>query len=112
MKKHILFAGVAILASTVAIAKTIGFDTPVRWNTLVIQTSLNDVGLFGSYGYHYDVQATYHRILKDLLERDTFSCRTATEVCLTHCNKSDLLRNGRALQVENVQIFVKNLLMP
>lgn len=95
MKKYLLLTSMIVLSTGIASARTIDFDTSIRWNTLVIKTSLNDVGLFGEYGYHYDVGATYHGILEELLELDSFSCKTAAGVCMKHCNESDLLRNGK-----------------
>ena len=95
MKKHILFAGAAMLATTAAIAKTIDFDTVINWNSEVIAAALNNSGFIGSSNAAWDVRVTHQRILDELVKKQSFSLRDATRVCLDKCNMSDFLKNGR-----------------
>ena len=95
MKKSLFFTGAIILTSNFAIAKTIGFDTPVKWNSDVIEQALNNSGFIGSSDAMWDVRVTHERILAELLKMNSFSVRDATRVCLDKCNMSDFLRNGR-----------------
>ena len=91
MKKIFILS---LLIPTVALAVKIDFDTPLKWNANVITTALTRAGLVDSRGAHFDVIITRNRILEDLLKRDTFSLRDATEVCMDKCNMSDFLRKG------------------
>lgn len=95
MKKSLLFAGAIFLTSGIAIAKTIDFDTSIKWNSNVVELALNKSGFLGSYDAYRDVRVTHERILAELLKMDSFSVRDATRVCLDKCNMSDFLKNGR-----------------
>ena len=95
MKKSLLFAGAIFLTSGIAIAKTIDFDTPVKWNSNVVERALNKSGFLGSSDANWDVRVTHERILAELLKMESFSLRDATRVCLDKCNMSDFLKNGR-----------------
>ncbi len=95
MKKHILFAGAVLLATTAAIAKTIDFDTVINWNSEVIAAALDNSGFIGSSNAAWDVRVTHQRILDELVKKQSFSLRDATRVCLDKCNMSDFLKNGR-----------------
>lgn len=80
---------------SMAVAKTINFDTPVQWNSKVIEQALDKSGFIGGSGANWDVRTTRNRILQDLLNRKSFSLKDATQVCLNKCNMSDFLKNGR-----------------
>lgn len=80
---------------SMAVAKTINFDTPVEWNSRVIEHALDKSGFIGGSGANWDVRTTRNRILQDLLNRKSFSLKDATQVCLNKCDMSDFLRNGR-----------------
>ena len=95
MKKSLLFAGAIFLTSGLAIAKTIDFDTSIKWNSSVVEQALNKSGFLGSSDANWDVRVTHERILAELLEMESFSVRDATRVCLDKCNMSDFLKNGR-----------------
>ncbi len=95
MKKRLLFAGAIFLTSGIAIAKTIDFDTSIKWNSNVVELALNKSGFLGSYDAYQDVRVTHERILAELLKMESFSVRDATRVCLDKCNMSDFLKNGR-----------------
>lgn len=95
MKKSLLFAGAIFLTSGIAIGKTIDFDTPIKWNSNVVELALNKSGFLGSYDAYRDVRVTHERILAELLKMESFSVRDATRVCLDKCNMSDFLKNGR-----------------
>lgn len=95
MKKSLLFAGAIFLTSGIAIAKTIDFDTSIKWNSNVVELALNKSGFLGSYDAYQDVRVTHERILAELLKMESFSVRDATRVCLDKCNMSDFLKNGR-----------------
>lgn len=95
MKKSLLFAGAIFLTSGIAIAKTIDFDTSIKWNSNVVELALNKSGFLGSYDAYRDVRVTHERILAELLKMESFSVRDATRVCLDKCNMSDFLKNGR-----------------
>lgn len=91
MKKSLLFAGAIFLTSGIAIAKNIDFDTPIKWNSKVIEEALKVTG----FKPKSSVGPVYHRILKALLALDTFSARQAVEVCMEECNKSKMLKEGQ-----------------
>lgn len=95
MKKSLLFAGAIFLTSGLAIAKTIDFDTSIKWNSNVVERALNKSGFLGSSDANWDVRVTHERILAELLKMESFSLRDATRVCLDKCNMSDFLKNGR-----------------
>ena len=95
MKKSLIFAGAIFLTSGIAIAKTIDFDTSIKWNSNVVELALNKSGFLGSSDAHWDVRVTHERILAELLKMESFSLRDATRVCLDKCNMSDFLKNGR-----------------
>ena len=95
MKKSLIFAGAIFLTSGIAIAKTIDFDTSIKWNSNVVERALNKSGFLGSSDASWDVRATHERILAELLKMESFSVRDATRVCLNKCNMSDFLKNGR-----------------
>ena len=44
MKKSLIFAGAIFLTSGLAIAKTIDFDTSIKWNSNVVERALNKSG--------------------------------------------------------------------
>ncbi|MBQ8293933.1 MAG: hypothetical protein IJX89_00925 [Alphaproteobacteria bacterium] len=91
MKKSLIFAGAIFFTSGIAIAKTIGFNTPIKWNSKVIEEALKVTG----FKPKSSVGPVYNRILKALLELDTFSARQAVEVCMEECNKSKMLKEGQ-----------------
>lgn len=95
MKRNILFVGAVMLATTVAVAKTIDFDTVINWNSGVISAALEQSGFIGSNNAAWDVRVTHERILDELVKKQSFSLRDATRVCLDKCNMSDFLKNGR-----------------
>lgn len=95
MKKSLIFAGAIFLTSGIAIAKTIDFDTSIKWNSNVVERALNKSGFLGSSDANWDVRVTHERILAELLKMESFSVRDATRVCLDKCNISDFLKNGR-----------------
>lgn len=95
MKKSLIFAGAIFLTSGIAFAKTIDFDTPIKWNSNVVERALNKSGFLGSSDANWDVRVTHERILAELLKMESFSVRDATRVCLDKCNISDFLKNGR-----------------
>lgn len=95
MKKSLIFAGAIFLTSGLAIAKTIDFDTSIKWNSNVVELALNKSGFLGSYDANWDVRVTHDRILAELLKMESFSVRDATRVCLDKCNMSDFLKKGR-----------------
>lgn len=95
MKKSLLFAGAIFLTSGIAIAKTIDFDTSIKWNSNVVERALNKSGFLGSSDANPDVRVTHKRILAELLKMESFSLRDATRVCLNKCKMSDFLKNGR-----------------
>lgn len=95
MKKSLIFAGAIFLTSGLAIAKTIDFDTSIKWNSSVVEQALNKSGFLGSSDANWDVRVTHERILAELLKMESFSLRDATRVCLDKCNMSDFLKNGR-----------------
>ena len=95
MKKSLLFAGAIFLTSGIAIAKTIDFDTSIKWNSNVVERALNKSGFLGASDANWDVRVTHERILAELLKMESFSLRDATRVCLDKCNMSDFLKNGR-----------------
>lgn len=95
MKKSLLFAGAIFLTSGLAIAKTIDFDTSIKWNSNVVERALNKSGFLGASDANWDVRVTHRRILAELLKMESFSVRDATRVCLDKCNMSDFLKNGR-----------------
>lgn len=95
MKKSLIFAGAIFLTSGIAIAKTIDFDTSIKWNSNVVERALNKSGFLGSSDASWDVRATHERILAELLKMESFSVRDATRVCLDKCNMSNFLKNGR-----------------
>ena len=89
MKKSLLFAGAIFLTSGIAIAKTIDFDTSIKWNSNVVEWALNRT----DFGY-WDVHEYKQGIIAELLKMESFSLRDATRVCLDKCNMSDILKNG------------------
>ena len=91
MKKSLIFAGAIFLTSGIAIAKTIDFDTQIKWNTKVIENALKVTGFKPSSSVRY----VYDAILYALLSLDKFSARQAVEVCMEECNKSDMLKHGQ-----------------
>ena len=95
MKKTLLIAGMIAAPISMAVAKTINFDTPVEWNSKVVEQALNKAGFIGGSGANWDVRVTHDRILTELLNRKSFSLKDATQVCLNKCNMSDFLKNGR-----------------
>ena len=95
MKKSLIFAGTIFLTSGIAIAKTIDFDTSIKWNSNVVERALNKSGFLGASDANWDVRVTHERILAELLKKESFSVRDATRVCLDKCNMSDFLKNGR-----------------
>ena len=95
MKKSLFILGAIVTSSTALFAKQIDFDTPVKWNSGVIASALTNAGFVDSSNANYDVKITRQRILADLLEREAFSLRTATTVCMDKCNMSDFLKNGQ-----------------
>lgn len=95
MKKSLIFAGAIFLTSGIAFAKTIDFDTSIKWNSNVVERALNKSGFLGSSDANWDVRVTHERILAELLKMESFSLRDATRVCLDKCNMSDFLKNGR-----------------
>lgn len=95
MKKSLIFAGAIFLTSGIAIAKTIDFDTSIKWNSNVVELALNKSGFLGASDANWDVRVTHERILAELLKMESFSVRDATRVCLDKCNMSDFLKNGR-----------------
>ena len=95
MKKTLLIAGMIAAPISMAVAKTINFDTPIEWNSKVIEQALNKAGFIGDSGANWDVRVTHDRILTELLNRKSFSLKDATQVCLNKCNMSDFLKNGR-----------------
>lgn len=95
MKKTLLIAGMIAAPLSTAVAKIINFDTPVEWNSKVIEQALNKAGFIKDGGANWDVRVTHDRILQDLLKRKSFSLKDATQVCLNKCNMSDFLKNGR-----------------
>lgn len=95
MKKSLIVAGAIFLTSGLAIAKTIDFDTSIKWNSNVVERALNKSGFLGSSDASWDVRVTHERILAELLKMESFSVRDATRVCLDKCNMSDFLKNGR-----------------
>ncbi len=103
MKKSLLFAGAIFLTSGLAIAKTIDFDTSIKWNSSVVEQALNKSGFLGSSDANWDVRVTHERILAELLKMESFSVRDATRVCLDKCNMSDFLKNGRGASGKKCQ---------
>ncbi|MBD5391316.1 hypothetical protein HDR66_00760 [bacterium] len=95
MKKTLLFAGIIAAPISMAAAKPINFDTPVEWNSKVIEQALNKAGFIGDSGANWDVRVTHDRILTELLNRKSVSLKDALHVCLNKCNMSDFLKNGR-----------------
>lgn len=95
MKKTLLIAGMIAAPISMAVAKTINFDTPVEWNSKVIEQALNKAGFIGDSGANWDVRVTHDRILTELLNRKSFSLKDALDVCLNKCDMSDFLKNGR-----------------
>lgn len=95
MKKYLFVAGMVAAPLTAAIAKSIDFDTPVKWNGDVVEQALNQAGFLGASDAYHDVRVTHQRILSELLKKNTFSLRDATQVCLDKCSLSDFLKNGR-----------------
>ena len=128
MRKYLLLTSMIVLSTGIASARTIDFDTIVEWNSEVIAKALDKAGFIGSNGALWDVRVTHERILSELVEKQSFSLRDATRVCLDKCNISDLLKNGRgqsgrkcpelctgfvdALIVENNNNIDKNVLTP
>ncbi len=98
MKKSLLFAGAIFLTSNIAIAKTIDFDTSIKWNTSVIENALSKVGMDSFAGNQDFIPArlTHNRILSELLKKESFSISDATRICLDKCNmlSSDLRKNA------------------
>lgn len=106
MKKSLLFAGAIFLTSGIAIAKTIDFDTPIKWNTNVIDRALNAAGLhsmkYEETGHNaLDARITHDRILAELLKKESFSVRDATRVCMDKCLMSDALKQNGNLVFRN-----------
>ena len=95
MKKKLFIASLMGMASTIAVAKTIDFNTVIRWNSEVVKTALERAGFLGTNDAYQDVRLTYNRILKELLSKQSFSAQYATQVCMDKCNLSDFLKNGR-----------------
>ena len=89
MKKSLIFAGAIFLTSGIAIAKTIDFDTSIKWNSNVVEWALNHT----DFGY-WNVREYKQGIIAELLKMESFSLRDATRVCLDKCNMSDILKNG------------------
>ncbi len=95
MKKTLLIAGMIAAPISMAVAKTINFDTPVEWNPTVIEQALNKAGFIGDGGANWDVRVTRNRILQDLFKRNSFSLHEAAQVCMDKCNLSDFLKKGK-----------------
>ena len=114
MKKNLFVLGMIAVSSTVVWAKEIGFDTPVKWNSKVIENALTSAGFIDSDGANWDVKTTRNRILENLLSRDMFSLHDATDVCMEKCNMSDFLRKGRGQSgkkcPELCTTFVENII--
>ena len=115
MKKSLLFAGAIFLTSSIAFAKTINFDTPIKWNTSVIENALSKVGM-GSFAGNQDfipARLTHNRILSELLKKESFSIREATRICLDKCNmlSSDLRKDAFLFEdcAELCEMFGKKL---
>ena len=92
MKKILILS---LLVTTSVFAAVIDANTKIKWNSKIITQALNDAGLQDTPGTYADVATTYNLILKDLLQRDTFSVTDAVSVCMTQCNKSDFLKEGK-----------------
>ena len=114
MKKNLFVFGMIVVSSTVAWAKEIGFDTPVKWNSKVIENALTSAGFIDSDGANWDVKTTRNRILENLLSRDMFSLHNAADVCMEKCNMSDFLKKGRGKSgkkcPELCTTFVENII--
>lgn len=93
MKKTLLIAGMIAAPISMAAAKGITFNTPIKWNAEVITQALKDTGIIPNT--YSDVEYVHNRILRALLTLDTFSARDAVGVCMDECNKSDMLKYGR-----------------
>lgn len=95
MKKTLLIAGMIATPISMAVAKTITKNTPVQWNSSVIEQALNKAGFIGGSGTNWDVRVTHDRIFAEMLRQKEVSLNDAAKVCLAQCLKSDFLRNGR-----------------
>lgn len=93
MKK--MLTSILVLSTGIAFAKNIDFDTVIKWNSEVISTALTKAGFITSNNAAWDVRKTHERILDELVKKQSFSLRQATQVCLDKCNMSDFLKNGR-----------------
>ncbi|MBO7559587.1 MAG: hypothetical protein J6T27_00305 [Alphaproteobacteria bacterium] len=93
MKK--ILTSILVLSTGIAFAKNIDFDTVIKWNSEVISTALTKAGFITSSNAAWDVRKTHERILDELVKKQSFSLRQATQVCLDKCNMSDFLKNGR-----------------
>ena len=93
MKK--ILTSILVLSTGIAVAKNIDFDTVIKWNSEVISTALTKAGFITSSNAAWDVRKTHERILDELVKKQSFSLRQATQVCLDKCNMSDFLKNGR-----------------
>lgn len=95
MKKKLLLTSVALLSTGIAFAKNVDFDTVIKWNSEVISAALTKAGFIATSNAAFDVRKTHERILNELVKKQSFSLRQATQVCLDKCNMSDMLKNGR-----------------
>ncbi len=82
-KLSIFFA--VLLATNVAAAKEIDFDTVVTWNDNVLYQAVEEVG-FNELSS--DERRAKFNLMVDLLQKKSFSLRYATQVCLDKCAKS------------------------
>ena len=88
MKKSLIFAGAIFLTSNIAIAKTIDFDTSIKWNSGVVERALEKSGFS-------ETILINRYILHELLNKESFSVYDATRVCLDKCYLSDDLKEIR-----------------
>lgn len=97
MKKTLLIAGMIAAPISVVMAKNIGFDTRVSWNSNVISKALNQSGFSGASDAMWDVRITHKRILEELVKnrKAVFSLRDAGQVCLDKCSLSNILKEGK-----------------
>ena len=93
MKKIFIFLSCFMVIPV--FAAFINENTQLQWNSKVIEEALNNTGFSSSINTYHEVVATRNRILRDLLERKTFSVIDAIKVCKEKCNMSDFLRLGR-----------------
>lgn len=88
MKKSLIFAGAIFLTSNIAFAKTIDFDTPITWNSNVVESALDSSGF-------EETILIKGPILLELLKKESFSVYDATRVCLEKCELSNDLKEIR-----------------